>query len=124
MKVSGVTVPREKALDFSGSNSLPKTGSLHPMAIEVGCFLVTKKRSLSRDFPAGGQIASVPLPGERNLITTVTLPTLRAFATLRRWENLNSSFVFCKAVAYCFLSLAFFSCILEHLGVWNLLVGN
>jgi hypothetical protein len=31
----GVTVRREKALDFSGCNSRPGTGSLHPVAIEA-----------------------------------------------------------------------------------------
>jgi len=35
------SAPR-KALAFSGCNSRPETGSLHPMAIEVGCFSVTK----------------------------------------------------------------------------------
>jgi len=30
-----VTVRREKALDFSGCNSRPGTGSLHPVAIET-----------------------------------------------------------------------------------------
>ena len=45
---------REKALDFSGCNSRPETGSLHPMAIEVGCFSVTKS-TFSRDFPAGSR---------------------------------------------------------------------
>jgi hypothetical protein len=30
----GETVRREKALDFSGCNSRPGTGSLHPVAIE------------------------------------------------------------------------------------------
>jgi hypothetical protein len=30
-----VTVRREKALDFSGCNSRPGTGSLHPVAIEA-----------------------------------------------------------------------------------------
>jgi hypothetical protein len=29
-----------KALDFSGCNSRSGTGSLHPVAIEVGCFSV------------------------------------------------------------------------------------
>jgi len=33
--VTGVTVRREKALDFSGCNSRPGTGSLHPVAIEA-----------------------------------------------------------------------------------------
>ena len=32
----------EKALAFGGCNSRPGTGALHPMAIEVGCFSVTK----------------------------------------------------------------------------------
>jgi hypothetical protein len=32
---TGVTVRREKALDFSGCNSRPGTGSLHPVAIEA-----------------------------------------------------------------------------------------
>jgi hypothetical protein len=31
----GVIVRREKALDFSGCNSRPGTGSLHPVAIEA-----------------------------------------------------------------------------------------
>jgi hypothetical protein len=31
----GVIVRREKALDFSGCNSRPGTGSLHPIAIEA-----------------------------------------------------------------------------------------
>ena len=31
----GETVRREKALDFSGCNSRPGTGSLHPVAIET-----------------------------------------------------------------------------------------
>ena len=31
----GVTVRREKALDFSGCKSRPGTGSLHPVAIEA-----------------------------------------------------------------------------------------
>ena len=31
----GETVRREKALDFSGCNSRPGTGSLHPVAIEA-----------------------------------------------------------------------------------------
>jgi hypothetical protein len=31
----GVTVRRGKALDFSGCNSRPGTGSLHPVAIEA-----------------------------------------------------------------------------------------
>jgi NADPH-dependent 2,4-dienoyl-CoA reductase/sulfur reductase-like enzyme len=38
----GEKVRRENALDFGGCNSRPGTGSLHPMAIEVGCFSVTK----------------------------------------------------------------------------------
>jgi hypothetical protein len=33
--ILGVTVRREKALDFSGCNSRPGTGSLHPVAIET-----------------------------------------------------------------------------------------
>jgi hypothetical protein len=33
--VVGVMVRREKALDFSGCNSRPGTGSLHPVAIEA-----------------------------------------------------------------------------------------
>ena len=32
----GEKVRREKALDFSGCNSRPGTGSLHPVAIENG----------------------------------------------------------------------------------------
>ena len=30
--MTGVTVPREEALGFSGGNSRPGTGSLHPAA--------------------------------------------------------------------------------------------
>ena len=33
--LTSVTVRREKALDFSGCNSRPGTGSLHPVAIEA-----------------------------------------------------------------------------------------
>jgi hypothetical protein len=35
LKTAGVTVRREKALDFCGCNSRPGTGSLHPVAIEA-----------------------------------------------------------------------------------------
>ena len=35
LKSIDVTVRREKALDFSGCNSRPGTGSLHPVAIET-----------------------------------------------------------------------------------------
>jgi hypothetical protein len=35
MSSAGVTVRRGKALDFSGCNSRPGTGSLHPVAIEA-----------------------------------------------------------------------------------------
>jgi len=35
IKIAGVNVRREKALDFSGWNSRPGTGSLHPVAIEA-----------------------------------------------------------------------------------------
>jgi hypothetical protein len=34
-KLIGEKVRREKALDFSGCNSRPGTGSLHPVAIEA-----------------------------------------------------------------------------------------
>jgi hypothetical protein len=34
-KLVGEIVRREKALDFSGCNSRPGTGSLHPVAIET-----------------------------------------------------------------------------------------
>src|SRR5271157_543223 len=43
----GVTVRREKALDFSGCNSRPGTGSLHPVAIEAA--EATKLSELSQD---------------------------------------------------------------------------
>jgi hypothetical protein len=33
--ITGEKVGREKALDFSGCNSRPGTGSLHPVAIEA-----------------------------------------------------------------------------------------
>ena len=35
LKSIDVTVRREKALDFSGCNSRPGTGSFHPVAIET-----------------------------------------------------------------------------------------
>ena len=35
LKVVGEKVRREKALDFSGCNSRPGTGSFHPVAIEA-----------------------------------------------------------------------------------------
>ena len=35
LDIIGVTVRREKALDFSGCNCRPGTGSLHPVAIET-----------------------------------------------------------------------------------------
>jgi hypothetical protein len=44
----GVTVRREKALDFSGCNSRPGTGSLHPVAIEAAV-AVTKLSELSME---------------------------------------------------------------------------
>jgi hypothetical protein len=34
-EIVGVIVRRGKALDFSGCNSRPGTGSLHPVAIEA-----------------------------------------------------------------------------------------
>jgi hypothetical protein len=43
-----VTVRREKALDFSGCNSRPGTGSLHPVAIEAAV-AVTKLSELSME---------------------------------------------------------------------------
>jgi hypothetical protein len=46
--VVGVTVRREKALDFSGCNSRPGTGSLHPVAIEAAV-AVTKLSELSME---------------------------------------------------------------------------
>ena len=42
----GETVRREKALDFSGCNSRPGTGSLHPVATETTAE-VTKRSELS-----------------------------------------------------------------------------
>ena len=44
----GVTVRREKALDFSGCDSRPGTGSLHPVAIEAAV-AVTKLSELSME---------------------------------------------------------------------------
>jgi hypothetical protein len=46
--VVGETVRREKALDFSGCNSRPGTGSLHPVAIETAVE-VTKLSELSME---------------------------------------------------------------------------
>ena len=43
---SGLHVRREKALDFSGCNSRPGTGSLHPVATETTAE-VTKRSELS-----------------------------------------------------------------------------
>jgi hypothetical protein len=43
-----VAVRREKALDFSGCNSRPGTGSLHPVAIEAAV-AVTKLSELSME---------------------------------------------------------------------------
>jgi hypothetical protein len=43
-----VIVRREKALDFSGCNSRPGTGSLHPVAIEAAV-AVTKLSELSME---------------------------------------------------------------------------
>jgi hypothetical protein len=47
-----VTVRREKALDFSGCNSRPGTGSLHPVAIEAAV-AVTKLSELSMERSLG-----------------------------------------------------------------------
>jgi hypothetical protein len=47
-KSIGETVRREKALDFSGCNSRPGTGSLHPVAIETAVE-VTKLSELSME---------------------------------------------------------------------------
>jgi len=46
--VAGVKVRREKALDFSGCNSRPGTGSLHPVAIETAAE-ATKLSELSME---------------------------------------------------------------------------
>jgi|HubBroStandDraft_3_1064219.scaffolds.fasta_scaffold57790_2 hypothetical protein len=44
----GETVRREKALDFSGCNSRPGTGSFHPVAIETAAE-ATKRSELSME---------------------------------------------------------------------------
>jgi hypothetical protein len=44
-------------------NSRPETCSLHPMAIEVDCFLRNEKAQFSKDFPASSRAAPVPLLG-------------------------------------------------------------
>jgi hypothetical protein len=44
----GVMVRREKALDFSGCNSRPGTGSLHPVTIETAAE-ATKLSELSME---------------------------------------------------------------------------
>jgi len=44
----GETVRREKALDFSGCNSRPGTGSFHPVAIETAAE-ATKLSELSME---------------------------------------------------------------------------
>ena len=46
--IVGVTVRREKALDFSGCNSRPGTGSLHPVVIEAAAG-ATKLSELSME---------------------------------------------------------------------------
>jgi len=46
--IAVVTVRREKALDFSGWNSRPGTGSLHPVAIEAAAE-TTKLSELSME---------------------------------------------------------------------------
>jgi len=47
-RIVGETVRREKALDFSGCNSRPGTGSLHPVAIETAAE-ATKLSELSME---------------------------------------------------------------------------
>jgi hypothetical protein len=54
----GEKVRREKALDFSGCNSRPGTGSLHPVAIETAAE-ATKLSELSMQRVALGDSASV-----------------------------------------------------------------
>ena len=70
----GETVRRENALDFGWCNSRPQTVSLHPMAIEVGCFSVTKRTQVSGGFPCGqpGGI-EVPLPGVLSKLLMATV---------------------------------------------------
>jgi len=46
--IVGEKVRREKALDFSGCNSRPGTGSLHPVAIETAAE-ATKLSELSME---------------------------------------------------------------------------
>ena len=47
-KVVGATVRRERRLDFSGCNSRPGTGALHPVAIEAAAE-ATKLSELSME---------------------------------------------------------------------------
>jgi hypothetical protein len=42
-----------KGAELQRCNSRPETGSFHPMAIEVGCFSVTKSTQFSWNFSAG-----------------------------------------------------------------------
>src|SRR5580704_10470990 len=57
-RTTGVTVRREKALGFSGCNSRPGTGSLHPVAIEAAAE-ATKRSELSMGRVAGrSQVAN------------------------------------------------------------------
>jgi hypothetical protein len=59
MRMVGETVRRERSPDSSGRKSRPET---HPMAIEVGCFSVTK--ASFQEFRCGQQVSpGVPLPG-------------------------------------------------------------
>jgi len=53
-------VRRERRWSTAGAKSGSETGSLHPMAIKVGCFSVTKN-PFSRNFPAGSRAAPAPL---------------------------------------------------------------
>jgi len=50
--LAGDKVRSEKALDFSGCNSRPGTGSLHPVAIEMAAE-ATKLSELSMERVAG-----------------------------------------------------------------------
>jgi hypothetical protein len=53
-----VTVRREKALDFSGCNSRPGTGSLHPVAIEAAA-VATKRSELSMGVSLGDRKSQI-----------------------------------------------------------------
>ena len=54
----------------------------------------------------------------------LTLPTLRAFRYTQEMEKPELQLRLLQGGCLLFLVICILSCILEHLGVWNLLVEN